>query len=84
MRYLLKSSIQLIVIFLLFFIVSGCRVELLTTTAIQGELQAKQLKSMQRQFASPELTLQISFYCHTLRICPQRKSQRSTRRTSMK
>ncbi len=52
MRYLLKSSIQLIVIFLLFFIVSGCGVELLTTTAIQGELQAKQLKSMQRQVQS--------------------------------
>ncbi|HOK09390.1 MAG TPA: hypothetical protein PLT82_02990 [Candidatus Hydrogenedens sp.] len=33
--------------FLLLF--SGCGVELLTTTAIQGELQAQQLKSMQKQ-----------------------------------
>ncbi|MGC8737971.1 MAG: hypothetical protein ACP5UA_04895 [Candidatus Hydrogenedens sp.] len=30
-------------------ILSSCGVELLTTTAIQGELQAQQLKSMQRQ-----------------------------------
>ncbi|MCX8065991.1 MAG: hypothetical protein N3G21_12615, partial [Candidatus Hydrogenedentes bacterium] len=34
---------------LIAFLVAGCGVELLTTTAIQGELQAQQLKSMQRQ-----------------------------------
>jgi len=31
------------------FVISGCGVELLTTTAIQGELQAQQMKSIQRQ-----------------------------------
>lgn len=40
-----------IILFICFIplILSSCGVELLTTTAIQGELQAQQLKSMQRQ-----------------------------------
>ncbi len=52
MKHSLYSTVQLVVVFPLFFILSGCGVELLTTTAIQGELQAKQLKSMQRQVQS--------------------------------
>ncbi len=42
---------RLFIIFICFvpIILSSCGVELLTTTAIQGELQAQQLKSMQRQ-----------------------------------
>lgn len=35
--------------FLILIFLSSCGVELLTTTAIQGELQAQQLKSMQKQ-----------------------------------
>ncbi len=37
------------IFFTAIFVLTGCGVELLTTTAIQGELQAQQLKSMQRQ-----------------------------------
>lgn len=42
---------KLLIVFLCFLplVLSSCGVELLTTTAIQGELQAQQLKSMQRQ-----------------------------------
>jgi len=44
-----KKPIRIIVPFFIITLLSGCGVELLTTTAIQGELQAQQLKSMQRQ-----------------------------------
>nr|HPO17472.1 hypothetical protein [Candidatus Hydrogenedentota bacterium] len=41
----MRNGITLILIMLL----TGCGVELLTTTAIQGELQAEQMKAMKRQ-----------------------------------
>ncbi len=44
-----KLIISIFISSSILFIFSGCGVELLTTTAIQGELQAQQLKSMQRQ-----------------------------------
>jgi len=49
MIHSLNNVVQIVVVFSLFLVFSGCGVELLTTTAIQGELQAQQLKSMQRQ-----------------------------------
>lgn len=44
-----KRLEMLLLVFSIITLMTNCGVELLTTTAIQGELQAQQLKSMQRQ-----------------------------------
>lgn len=46
--YRLKNKLAICLVIMI-LLLAGCGVELLTTTAIQGELQAQQMKSMQRQ-----------------------------------